>query len=206
MSGVNPPNQLLTKKYKKNMAHAEDAASAVEEPVVADEPIEEKDTPEIEEEVVIEEDEPSEEPELTKREKTLEAQKEHWRKKYQDLEKQPKVAPAKEKGGEIETSPRVEFLLMNRELSSEEYKHISIVAMRDDGKITVGSLETAMESEKSYLTYIRRKAENKVKQPGSTSSSSSTGFEKSAKEIGEMTPEQHRAYEEQVLKAESQGI
>ena len=186
---------------------AEDAAEAVEEPVVVDESQEEKETPETTEET-DQPEESEESPELDKEIQSRDAQIKHWRDKAQKFEKEAKKTPKVES----ETSetddfrPRVEFLLSNRDLEEKEYSHISAVAMRDSGEITLESLQTAKETEKDYLSFLKEKADNKRKSPGSTSSGGAPSSVKTFAEIGEMSPEEHRALDEKAMNEESQGI
>ncbi len=186
------------------MATAEDNVEVVSDFPLDEETDTEKETPETEEEETLETPETdfaSEREAFEKERKTLQAQKEHWRKKAQDLEKKSPKAD-----GEDEFRPRVEFLLENRDINQEEYDHLAAVAMRSYGKISLESLRDAKKSEAGYVSYLRKKSESKSKTPGSTSPSGFSKVLKSAEEIGNMTPAQHRAYEESVMRAQSQGI
>lgn len=174
----------------------------------------ENETPENEEATeepkTPEAEKPENQEELLKERDTLRAQKDHWRTKYQKLEKETedlrkKKELASETQADDEFRPRVEFLLQNRDIDGEEYDHLAAVALRDSGKITLESLREARKSESGYLSFLRKSRENKSKTPGSTSPSAVSKFQKSAEEIAKMTPEEHRKYEEQMSK-ESQGI
>ena len=186
---------------------AEDAAEAVEEPVVVDESQEEKETPETTEET-DQPEESEESPELDKEIQSRDAQIKHWRDKAQKFEKEAKKTPKVES----ETSetddfrPRVEFLLSNRDVEEKEYSHISAVAMRDSGEITLESLQTAKETEKEYLSFLKEKADNKRKSPGSTSSGGVSQSGKSFTEIRDMSSEDHQKFDEKVMDEEGRGI
>lgn len=186
--------------------------------VVSDYPLEEEtpvenDTPENEEPAEEAESSEEENPTNQKEVETLLAQKEHWRKKFQDLDKKvAKDSKGKEpesnseSGGEGEFKHRVEFLLENRDLNAGEYDHLAAVALRTSGEITLESLREAKDSEKEYVAFLRRKAESKSKSPGSTSASSVSKLEKSSEEISKMTPEEHRKYDEQMMKGTNRVI
>ena len=164
---------------------------------------EETETPETEE--TTEESSEAEKPENQKEIETLQAQKEHWRTKAEKAEKEllrikPKVT---QEDSDSEFKPRVEFLLENRDLSAEEYAHLAAVAVRNSGKITLDSLRDARKTETEYISYLRKKVENKRKSPGSTSPGGAPSFMKSPGEIQKMTPEEHRAYDERLMKEQS---
>jgi|TARA_Y100000310_G_scaffold312222_1_gene359308 hypothetical protein len=194
----------------------EDNAQVIPDPPIAEEPKgeiqpesqEEKETPETEE--VVEEPTEASETEKSESQKeieTLQAQKEHWRKKAREGE--AKLAKRKEDGEESadeEFKPRVEFLLENRSLNAEEYDHLAAVALRDSGKVDLESLRDAKKKETEYISFLRKKAENKRKSPGSTSASAISKLQKTPEEIAKMTPEEHRKYEEQIMEAQNQGI
>ena len=185
------------------MATSEDNVEVVSDFPLEEETDTEKETPETEEDGTLEtQDFESEREAFEKERKTLQAQKEHWRKKAQDLEKKSPKAD----GNEDEFRPRVEFLLENRDVNQEEYDHLAAVAMRSYGKISLESLRDAKKSEAGYVSYLRKKSESKSKTPGSTSPSGFSRVLKSAEEIGNMNPAQHRAYEESVMRAQNQGI
>jgi len=104
------------------------------------------------------------------------------------------------KESDDEFKPRVEFLLGNRDVNAEEYDHLAAVAMRNSGSITLESLQGAKESEKGYISFLRKQSANKSKNPGSTSASAASKFEKSADEISKMSRDEHMAYEQQLMK------
>lgn len=116
-----------------------------------------------------------------------------------------KEEEAKDTKADDEFRPRVEFLLENRDLNAEEYEHLAAVALRNSGVLSLDSLREAKESEKGYISFLRKKVADKNKTPGSTSQSSTSKFEKTPEEIGKMNPTEHRQYEERMVK-ESQGI
>ena len=190
---------------------AEDAAEAVEEPVVVDESQEEKETPETTEET-DQPEESEESPELDKEIQSRDAQIKHWRDKAQKFEKEAKKNAPKVESKESEATetddfrPRIEFLLTNRDLEEKEYSHISAVAMRDSGEITLESLQTAKETEKEYLSFLKEKADNKRKSPGSTSSGGVSQSGKSFTEIRDMSSEDHQKFDEKVMDEEGRGI
>ena len=188
---------------------AEDAAEVVEEPVVVDESQEETETPETTEETDQPEESEEESPELDKEIQSRDAQIKHWRDKAQKFEKEAKKDDTKVEGETSETDdfrPRVEFLLSNRDLAEKEYGHIAAVAMRDSGEITLESLQTAKETEKDYLSFLKEKADNKRKPPGSTSSGGVSKSGKSFSEIRDMTPEDHQKLDEKAMDEEGRGI
>lgn len=117
------------------------------------------------------------------------------------------VKPAAHTGGEDEWKSKVEFLLENRDVTEDEYEHLANVAYRRSGSVNAESLRDAKKAEIEYITFKRKKEELKRKVPGSTPSSPFGKLVKSNEEIGKMTPEQHRKYEMEILKAEeNQGI
>lgn len=141
---------------------------------------------------------------------TLQAQKEHWRKKFQDTEKKlnsiPKEVRLPNPEADDEFKPRVEFLLTNRDINQEEYDHLAAVALRDSGKISFESLQDAKKKEMSYISFLRKGREDKTKVPGSTSPGGFSKSQKSSEEIGKMTREEHMRYEEQMVREQNQGI
>jgi hypothetical protein len=134
--------------------------------------------------------------------KSLLAQKEHWRKKFEaEVANKPK-APA---SSESEWKHKVEFLLDNRDVTDDEFEHLAAVALRRSGSITMDSLRNAQKQENDYISYKRKKEEDKKKVPGSTS----TGYEskiKSAKDIAKMNEEEFKAYEAEMMEEGSSGI
>ena len=189
------------------MANIEDVVE-----VVKDYP-DEKPLPPVEEVIAEEPAEEVEESEAEKPEnqevKTLQAQKDHWREKAQKAEKE--LASLKPKGedvsdGDAEFKPRVEFLWENRNLNAKEYEHIAAVALRNSGKLDLESLREAKDSEKEYISFLRKKVASSSKSPGSTSASGFSKLEKTSGEIAAMTSEEHRAYEAKVLSEDNQGI
>lgn len=186
-----------------------DGVEKVEE-VIAEEPTEE----------TTEAAEPAETAEETEEKETesIEDLKAQNAKLYSRLKKQEEVnkdlkksAPptkeeeAKDTKADDEFRPRVEFLLENRDLNAEEYEHLAAVALRNSGVLSLDSLREAKESEKGYISFLRKKVADKNKTPGSTSQSSTSKFEKTPQEIAKMNSTEHRKYEEQMVK-ESQGI
>ena len=191
---------------------AEDAAEEVLDPPVGDTSQEEKETQETTEETDQPEESEEESPELDKEIQSRDAQIKHWRDKAQKFEKEAKKNAPKVESKESEATetddfrPRIEFLLTNRDLEEKEYTHIAAVAMRDSGEISLESLQTAKETEKDYLSFLKEKADNKRKSPSSTSSGGVPSSVKTFAEIGEMSPEEHRALDEKAMNEESRGI
>ena len=108
--------------------------------------------------------------EKSKEIKSLLVQKEHWRKKALEAEAKIKVEkPKAPVGSEDEWRHKVEFLLENRDVSEEEFDHLAAVALRRSGSISIDALKDAQEREKDYISYRRKKIEDKNKIPGSTS-------------------------------------
>jgi Rieske Fe-S protein len=130
------------------------------------------------------------------------AQKEHWRKKFEDLAKsvKPEVKPEKTEKPvnvpEDEWREKVEFLVKNRDYNEDEYDHISTVAKRKG----VG-LKEAAEMEKDYINFQREKVAEKTKTP----SPSQSGFSSYDKKITPETPpeEVDRILEERAKKGSS---
>ena len=191
------------------MATAEDNAEVVpDDPSFPEENQEEKETQQTEEAADESKESETEKSVNQKEIETLQAQKEHWRKKAQDLEKKSKSVAQKTEDtsqSDDEFRPRVEFLLENRDLNADEYDHLAAVALRNSGKINLESLREAKKSEAEYIGYLRKKAESKSKLPGSTSASGVSRVQKTPEEIGKMTRDEHMRYEAQVMK-ENQGI
>ena len=139
------------------------------------------------------------------------------REEFEQLKKQnaqlfARAKKAEEKAGKAvvpgdeEFRPRVEFLLSNRDINAEEYDHLAAVAMRSSGKITLDSLTDAKKSEKDYISYLRKKVEDKSKSPSSTPASGLQKVLKSSEDIQAMTPAEHQKYEEQVMRAQNSGL
>lgn len=112
----------------------------------------------------------------------------------------PETKPLKEEDGDWRN--KVEFLLKNKEYSEEEFDHIAGVAKNRNI-----SLSEAAKSEKDYIQFKRKKAddENKVLSPSSPDFVS-TG--KTSKEIEDMSQEDYaKLLKEQGKKtAKRQGI
>jgi hypothetical protein len=125
------------------------------------------------------------------------AQKEHYRKKYEELKKQPKVvqsAPA----GEDEWRSKVDFLIKNRDYNEEEFDHIASVAQRKGL-----SIEDAAKAESDYIAFRRQKVAEQNKIP----SSSQAGSSQYSKRISADTPAEEidKVLEERFKKASSEG-
>jgi len=139
----------------------------------------------------------------------LKAQRDRLYARLKKAEEKARVAkPASvSTGGEDEWKSKVEFLLENRDVTEDEYEHLANVAYRKSGSVNADSLRDAKRAETEYITFKRKKEELKRKVPGSTPSSPFGKLVKSNEEIAKMTPEQHRKYEMEILKAEeNQGI
>jgi len=146
----------------------------------------EKETQQTEEETPQEEGAPQETPqEETPEEKSKElqsalAQKDHWRKKAEDLEAklnsdkkeikpESKEAP---KEGKDEWQAKIEFLLQNKEknYNEEEFDHISNIASQRGI-----SLEEAAKQEDGYIQFKREKVEKEQAPEPSTNQSTGGG-------------------------------
>ena len=91
-------------------------------------------------------------------------------------------------------------------MNGEEFGQIGAVALRKTGKVDLESLTEAKKSEGEYISFTRKKAENKRKTPGSTTASGLARIQKTPEEIGKMDSAAHKKYEEQMMAAENQGI
>ena len=182
----------------------EDKAEVVEEIIASEKPPVE----EVPEDEATEEE--TEEPTKSETQKeidTLTAQKDHWRKKAREGEDTiSKLKEGKEEPADAEFRPRVEFLLKNRDFDEKEFEHIAAVAQRKAGKVDLESLGEAKESEKEYISFLRKKVENQRKSPGSTTATGVAKVQKSPEEISKMDSAQHQKYEQQMMAAENQGI
>jgi len=153
----------MTDEIIKDVETAEDKLSA-------DETNEETDTPEKTKEEA--EESKTSEPEKAEKSKELQsalAQKEHWRKKYEQAVKsgvKPKPVT------EDEWKNKVEFLIKNRDYNEEEFDHIANVATRKGV-----SLEDAAKQESEYIAFRRQKVISEKKTP-LPSSAASVSFEK----------------------------
>ena len=134
---------------------------------------EENDTPKNEEDLETPETPQEEKPEGEKPEKSKElqsalAQKDHWRTKAEEAEKQlqslKKEEPPKgaSKEAKDEWRSKVDFLLQNsdKKYSGEEFDHIANIASQADI-----SLEEAAKREDEYIQFKRKKAEDDKKTP-----------------------------------------
>ena len=177
----------------------EEKQDAIDNPSDYPDDFNKEETPE--EDITPQVDEPEKAEKSDKEVKSLYAQKEHWRKKYEEVSKtkvETKPEPKPSVSNEDEWKHKVEFLLENRDVSEEEFDHLAAVASRRSGSVTTDSLRDAQKQETDYISYKRKKLEDKKKVPGSTS----TGFvsnEKSAKEISKMSDEEFREYEEKQM-------
>lgn len=164
-----------------------------------------------------EQSEEAEKPDQSKEVETLRAQKEHWRSKARELQgklNQPKPEESKDSGseepkedsGSEEWKSRVEFLLTNRDVTEEEYDHLAAAALRDSGKVDIETLREAKKNEAEYLSFLKKKAENKRKSPGSTAAGQAPKQEKSAKEIADMSSEEFQEYEAKMMAGGGTGI
>ncbi len=124
------------------------------------------------------------------------AQKEHYRKKYEELKKQPKVTEAP--AGEDEWRSKVDFLIKNRDYNEEEFDHIASVAQRKGL-----SIEDAAKVESDYIAFRRQKVAEQNKIP----SSSQAGSSQYTKKISADTPAEEidKVLQERFKKAVSEG-
>lgn len=129
-------------------------------------------------------------------------------KKLETKVKEPvKTIPVTSVGGEDEWKSKVEFLLENRDVTEDEYKHLASVALRNSGSVNADSLRDAKKEEAEYIAYKRKKEDLKKKVPGSTTQSPFANVMKPAEEVAKMTPAQHAKYEAEMMRlSENQGI
>lgn len=141
---------------------------------------------------------------------SIDAQKRHFKKKYEtekaereklakDLEAAKKTATTSEET--TDWQKKIDFLMGHKEVSKEEFEHISVVALR-----TKTSLEEAHDSKEvqSFLTYLREKVKRESKIPGS-SPASPTSTVKSSQEIGEMSREEHQKLAMDSIRKQREG-
>lgn len=120
------------------------------------------------------------EPEKAEKSKELQsalAQKDHWRKKYEQAVK----ASSKSSEPDGEWKSKVEFLIKHRDYSEEEFDHISTVASRKGV-----SLEDAAKLESEYIAFKRQKVASENKTP----SPSAASFGSFDKQIDSSTPKE----------------
>jgi len=138
--------------------------------------------------------------------KTVLAQKEHFKRKYEALKNTlseqlndtPK--PTKKNDSGDEWKERVEFLLTNRDINELEFKHIAAVSKRDNV-----SLQEAAKREMDYISFRRQELQKQNKIPSSSASKSSS-FKKSPEEIANMSSAELRAYERMIASEEAGQI
>jgi hypothetical protein len=143
--------------------------------------------------------------EASKEFKTVLAQKEHFKRKYEalkntlseQLDETPK--PTKRNDSGDEWKERVEFLLTNRDVNEKEFNHIAAVSKRDNV-----SLQEAAKREMDYISFRRAELQKQNKIPSSSQSKSSS-FKKSPEEIASMSSAEFRAYEAQINASEEGG-
>lgn len=180
----------------------EEKQDAIDNPSDYPDDFTKEETPE--ENITPQVDEPEKAEKSEKEIKSLLAQKEHWRKKYEEASKtkvEAKPEPKPSVSNEDEWKHKVEFLLENRDVTEEEFDHLAAVALRRSGSVTTDSLKDAQKQESDYISYTRKKLEDKKKVPGSTS----TGFVskvKSAKEIAKMSNDEFKEYEASLISDE----
>lgn len=143
--------------------------------------------------------------EASKEFKTVLAQKEHFKRKYEalkntlseQLNETPK--PTKRNDSGDEWKERVEFLLTNRDINEQEFNHIAAVSKRDNI-----SLQEAVKKEMDYISFRRQRSQEQNKIPSSSQSKSSS-FKKTPEEIASMSSAEFRAYEAQINASEEGG-
>lgn len=165
---------------------------------------EENETLKNEEELETPETPQEEKPEGEKPEKSKElqsalAQKDHWRKKAEDAEKQLQLKKEKppesaSKETKDEWRSKVDFLLKNSEkkYSEEEFDHIANIASHADV-----SLDEAAKREDEYIQFKREKveADKKTPSPSTKSSISEKPIEDvKPKDLSDMTNEEKDKY------------
>lgn len=145
-------------------------------------------------------------PQKTKEEiLSLQAQKEHFRNKYEkektdresllkELEIAKKKAPL---GDKTEWQEKVDFLLVHKDISKEEFEIISALA-----KGKGSSLEDVMSSKdtQEYIEFQREKVAKTNAIPTSSGATIGSFKIKTQEEIANMTPEQHKAYTDEFNK------
>lgn len=137
----------------------------------------------------------------------LKAQRDRLYARLKKIEQKTVAKPIVPQGGEGEWKSKVEFLLENRDVTEDEYKHLASVALRQSGSVNADSLRDAKKDEADYIAYRRKQEELKRKVPGSTPSSPYAKITKSSEDISKMTPQEHRKYEAELLRMEAnQGI
>lgn len=120
------------------------------------------------------------EPEKAEKSKELQsalAQKEHWRKKYEQVAKTAPKSPATED----EWKNKVDFLIKNRDYNETEFDHIAAVATQKGV-----SYEEAAKLESDYINFRRQKTINENKTPSPSSATSIF----SEKQINQDTPKE----------------
>lgn len=149
-------------------------------------------------------------PEKTKEEiLSLQAQKRHFRTKYEKSEEErekllKKLEEAKKKAPPEEKSDwqaKVDFLLEHKNYSEEEFKHIATISKEHDIP-----LDEAAELEKDYIEYRRSKVEKEEKIP-KPSPLALKSKELTPKEVAELSEEEHEElWKEDKEKEAGEGI
>jgi len=151
---------------------------------------EENETPKNEEDLEIPETPQEEKPEGKSKElQSALAQKDHWRKKAEEAEKQLKSKPPESasQGEKDEWKSKVNFLLQNQDkkYSEEEFGHIAVVATQSDI-----SLKEAAKQEDEYIQFKREK----VEKDNAPEPSTKQGESKQEKPVSEMTLDEKGKY------------
>lgn len=121
-----------------------------------------------------------------KKTKTLEAQKAHWKGKY---EKATQATPQKEP--ELKTNneylTREEAVLLAKGYDEEDLNRLNLLAKADGKKLT------EVVNDEMFVAW-KEKKDDKVKAVKAQLGSSKSSTSKSSKSVSEMTPEEHKAY------------
>jgi len=115
-------------------------------------------------ETVVPESTEPEKAEISKELQSALAQKEHWRKKAEQL---AKVAPKSQPATEDDWKNKVDFLLTNKDFNEQEFNHIQVVA-KERGV----SYQEAAKMESDYIAFQREKIKKENKTPSPSSATS----------------------------------
>lgn len=119
-----------------------------------------------------------------KKVKTLQAQKEHWRKK---ATQSAPIEKTEIKQNNNEYLTREEGVLLAKGYDDEDLARLNIIAKAEGKKIT------EVTNDEMFIAWKEKKDE-KVKAVKAQLGSSKNSTSKTSKPVSEMTPEEHRAY------------
>lgn len=127
---------------------------------------------------------------------TLNAQRKHFKEKYQKLVDQPKEKPV-EQPVTNQSAPnqfsREEIILLTKGLDEDDLKQLKVLT---EGAKAVGetiSLTQALENP-MYLAYKKQREEEAKSKKASLSPSGSSSSSKKSEDVSKMTREQHEEY------------